>query len=58
MYFPQGHVEPDAVNVNVVPRRGMHLPPDQNPYSTGRAAENPETEEVSCHLGTPTIEYC
>ncbi|KIX09239.1 uncharacterized protein Z518_00318 [Rhinocladiella mackenziei CBS 650.93] len=58
MYFPQGHVGPDEVNVNVVPRRGMHLPPDQNPYSTGRAAENPETEEVLVHTDFNMLQVC
>lgn len=50
MYIPTHFVGPDEVNVNVVPRRGMHLPRDENPYSRGQAAANPETEEASRDL--------
>jgi torulene dioxygenase len=46
MYFPTTFVAPDEVNINVVPRRGMHLPPDENPYSRGSPADDPATEEV------------
>jgi torulene dioxygenase len=50
LFMPQGHLEPDAANFNVVPRRGMHLPKDSNPLSRGTAASNPEEEEVSAQL--------
>jgi torulene dioxygenase len=45
-FVPVGHLEPDAANVNVVPRRGMHLPKDDNPLSRGAPSENPAEEEV------------
>ncbi|CAK7198349.1 hypothetical protein SEUCBS139899_001010 [Sporothrix eucalyptigena] len=54
----QGHVGPDDVNVNVTPRRGMHLPSDKNPYSTGKAAANPETEEVLVHTDFNMLQVC
>ena len=50
MYIPTHFVGPDEVNINVTPRRGMYLPRDENPYSRGQAAANPETEEVSPNL--------
>lgn len=46
LWLPQGHLEPDAANINVVPRRGMHLPKDKNPLSRGTPSEKPEEEEA------------
>jgi len=43
-------MEPDAANINVVPRRGMHLPKDTNPLSRGTASEKPAEEEVCVPL--------
>ncbi|VUC25874.1 unnamed protein product [Clonostachys rosea] len=46
LFMARGSIAPDEVNVNVCPRRGMHLPPDRNPISRGEAATNPEKEEI------------
>lgn len=45
-YLPTGYIGPDEANMSVVPRRGMHLPADGNPFSRGTKAQDPETEEV------------
>lgn len=50
LWLPSGYLEPDAANVNVVPRRGMHLPKDENPLSRGTASEKPEEEEACVPL--------
>ncbi|KAH6661203.1 carotenoid oxygenase [Truncatella angustata] len=58
MFLPQGHMAPDEVNVNVVPRRGMHLPPDTNPKSRGSVSENPEAEEILVHTDFNALQVC
>ncbi|KAH7083515.1 carotenoid oxygenase [Paraphoma chrysanthemicola] len=52
MYLPNDHSAPDDININVQPRRGMHLPMDKNPNSRGTQAANPATEEVICDART------
>jgi hypothetical protein len=54
LFVPKGHLPPDGANLNVVPRRGMHLPEDTNPPSRGVASGNPEEEEVR-GTNSPTI---
>lgn len=49
---------PDEMNINVVPRRGMHLPKDVNPNSRGTASENPETEELLVHTDFNALQVC
>ncbi|KAF6836466.1 retinal pigment epithelial membrane family protein [Colletotrichum musicola] len=58
LYIPTGYVGPDEASVNVVPRRGMHLPPDDNPYTKGPAATNPEKEEVLVHTDVNLLQVC
>lgn len=58
MFLPQGHMAPDEANINVVPRRGMHLPKDTNPFSLGSASENPETEEILVHTDFNALQVC
>ncbi|KAH8881041.1 hypothetical protein GQ53DRAFT_889010 [Thozetella sp. PMI_491] len=58
LYLPQGHMGPDEVNVNVVPRRGMHLPPDSNPLSNGTASANPEVDEFLVHTDFNMLQVC
>ncbi|KAI1839906.1 hypothetical protein JX265_005748 [Neoarthrinium moseri] len=58
MFFPTEFVAPDEVNMNVVPRRSMHLPPDKNPYSRGVASEAPETEEILIHTDFNMLQVC
>ncbi|KAK9775669.1 putative Carotenoid oxygenase [Seiridium cardinale] len=58
IFMPQGHMAPDEMNINVVPRRGMHLPPDTNPKSMGSAAEDPETEELLVHTDFNALQVC
>ncbi|KAF3399574.1 Retinoid isomerohydrolase [Talaromyces pinophilus] len=58
LFVPSGHLEPDAANVNVVPRRGMHLPKDGNPLSRGAASENPAEEEILVHTDFNMLQVC
>jgi torulene dioxygenase len=58
LWVPNGHLEPDAANVNVVPRRGMHLPKDKNPLSRGTASEKPEEEEVMVFTDFNMLQVC
>ncbi|KAH6692236.1 carotenoid oxygenase [Plectosphaerella plurivora] len=58
MFFPTGFIGPDEMNLNVVPRRGMHLPPDDNPYSRGEVSEDPATEEVLVHTDFNMLQTC
>ncbi|KAF4503542.1 retinal pigment epithelial membrane family [Fusarium agapanthi] len=37
---------PDEFNVNILPRRGLHLPTNGNPYDKGTPSQNPEKEEI------------
>lgn len=55
LFVPAGHLEPDAANINVVPRRGMHLPGDNNPLSRGVQSEDPAEEEVGVELPDLTM---
>ncbi|EXA32384.1 hypothetical protein FOVG_16430 [Fusarium oxysporum f. sp. pisi HDV247] len=56
--MPQGHLMPDEVNVNVVPRRGMHIPDHQNPHDRGSPAKNPETEEIIVQTDFNVLQVC
>ncbi|KAL3475742.1 carotenoid oxygenase [Aspergillus californicus] len=58
LYLPTEYVGPDEANVSVVPRRGMHLPPDKNPYSRGTPSEDPQTEEVVVHTDFNLLQIC
>ncbi|KAH7304642.1 carotenoid oxygenase [Rhexocercosporidium sp. MPI-PUGE-AT-0058] len=58
LWVPNGYLEPDAANVNVVPRRGMHLPKDKNPLSRGSASEKPEEEEVMVFTDFNLLQVC
>ncbi|KAH9232789.1 hypothetical protein K456DRAFT_1726070 [Colletotrichum gloeosporioides 23] len=58
LYLPNGYMEPDEINVNVVPRRGMHLPPDDNPHSKGPEAKDPATEEVLVQTDFNLLQVC
>ncbi|KAI0177200.1 carotenoid oxygenase [Pestalotiopsis sp. NC0098] len=58
LFLPEGHMAPDEMNINVVPRRGMHLPKDVNPNSRGTASENPETEELLVHTDFNALQVC
>ncbi|KAL8375618.1 hypothetical protein RB595_006948 [Gaeumannomyces hyphopodioides] len=58
LFLPQGMIGPDEANLNVVPRRGMHLPPDNNPLSRGQPADSPETEEVLVHTDFNLLQVC
>ncbi|PVH68842.1 hypothetical protein DL98DRAFT_661982 [Cadophora sp. DSE1049] len=58
LWVPDGYLEPDAANLNVVPRRGMHLPKDKNPHSRGTASENPEEEEVMGFTDFNMLQVC
>ncbi|KAI9170552.1 retinal pigment epithelial membrane family protein [Paramyrothecium foliicola] len=55
LYVPTHYVGPDEVNLNVVPRRGMHLPVDTNPHSRGEAHPNPE---VLVHTDFNMLQIC
>ncbi|KAL6416054.1 retinal pigment epithelial membrane family protein [Ilyonectria robusta] len=57
-YLPTGYIGPDEANMSVVPRRGMHLPADDNPYSRGTKAQDPETEEVLVHTDFNLLQVC
>ena len=54
---PPAPPKPDEVIVNVVPRRGMHLPPSGNPHSQDVAA-NPEKDEVLNHTDWNLLQVC
>ncbi|KAF7517656.1 hypothetical protein G7054_g13739 [Neopestalotiopsis clavispora] len=58
LFLPKGHLAPDEMNVNVVPRRGMHLPKDANPHSRGTPSESPETEELLVHTDFNALQVC
>ncbi|KAG6989473.1 Carotenoid isomerooxygenase [Fusarium oxysporum f. sp. conglutinans] len=58
LYVPTGYAEPDSVNMNVQPRRGMHLPNDKNPYSRGTQSANPATEEILVHTDWNILQVC
>ncbi|KAG7404600.1 Carotenoid isomerooxygenase [Fusarium oxysporum f. sp. raphani] len=58
LYVPTGYAEPDSVNMNVQPRRGMHLPKDKNPYSRGTQSANPATEEILVHTDWNLLQIC
>lgn len=58
MFLPTGFLGPDEMNLNVVPRRGMHLPPDDNPLSRGGPADDPATEEVLVHTDFNMLQTC
>jgi len=49
---------PDERNLNVVPRRGIHIPPDDNPKSVGGQSANPETEEVMVLTDFNLLQVC
>lgn len=44
-FSPDGFLEPDEININVMVRRGFHLPENDNPHSKA-AAENPVADEL------------
>ncbi|KAF5963532.1 beta-carotene 15,15'-monooxygenase [Fusarium bulbicola] len=46
IWIPTGPVGPDEFNVNTLPRRGLHLPINGNPYDKGTPSQNPEKEEL------------
>ncbi|KAI1338569.1 carotenoid oxygenase [Xylariaceae sp. FL0016] len=46
LYLPDGDLEPDELNIQVVPRRGFHIPPGTNPKDRGTQAADPEKEEL------------
>lgn len=56
--MPTGQMAPDAMNVNVVPRRGIHLPPDDNPLSQGGQSSNPAEEEILVHTDFNMLQVC
>ncbi|KAF2846696.1 hypothetical protein T440DRAFT_540728 [Plenodomus tracheiphilus IPT5] len=58
LWVPDGYDEPDAMNCNVQPRRGMHLPKDKNPYSRGGQAADPATEEILVHTDWIAMQVC
>ncbi|TVY92747.1 Beta,beta-carotene 9',10'-oxygenase [Lachnellula willkommii] len=58
LFAPKGHLPPDGANINVVPRRGMHLPKDTNPLSRGVASGNPEEEEILVHTDFIMLQVC
>ncbi|KAN0119154.1 Carotenoid oxygenase [Hyaloscypha variabilis] len=58
LWLPSGYLEPDAANLNVVPRRGMHLPKDKNPLSRGTASQKPEEEEVMVFTDFNMLQVC
>jgi torulene dioxygenase len=46
VWIPTGHIGPDEFNVNILPRRGFHIPTNENPYHKGTPSQRPEQEEV------------
>lgn len=44
------YLPPDAVNINMVPRRAYAVPDDGNPLSCGKPADNLVADEVSSVL--------
>ncbi|KAJ3456149.1 hypothetical protein MRS44_016172 [Fusarium solani] len=58
LYLPQGHLLPDEVNINVVPRRGMHIPDRQNPHDRGTPAQTPEKQEILVHTDFNMLQVC
>ncbi|KAI1628316.1 carotenoid oxygenase [Exophiala viscosa] len=53
-----GHLAPDEMNLQVMPRRGMHLAKDDNPHSRGTASSNPEEEEIIVHTDYNFLQDC
>ncbi|OCL03981.1 hypothetical protein AOQ84DRAFT_400350 [Glonium stellatum] len=58
LFVPKGHLPPDKANINVVPRRGMYLPDDQNPLSRGKQSNNPTEEELLVHTDFNILQVC
>ncbi|KAH8671769.1 carotenoid oxygenase [Tricladium varicosporioides] len=58
LWLPKGDLPPDGANLNVVPRRGMHLPKDNNPHSRGSASKKPNEEEVLVHTDFNMLQVC
>ncbi|KAI4931419.1 hypothetical protein J4E85_004012 [Alternaria conjuncta] len=58
VFLPHDSIEPDALNVHVQPRRGMHLPEDKNPNSRGVKAEDPATQEILVHTDWNCMQIC
>ncbi|KAH9882973.1 hypothetical protein J1614_000339 [Plenodomus biglobosus] len=58
LYLPNDHSAPDDVNINVQPRRGMHLPKDKNPNSRGTQAADPAKEEILVHTDWNCMQVC
>ncbi|KAI1841213.1 hypothetical protein JX265_013172 [Neoarthrinium moseri] len=54
LYLEDGKYEPDEVNINVVPRRGIHLP---QPQGT-RGVDSPETEELLIGTDFNMLQVC
>ncbi|KAF5691955.1 retinal pigment epithelial membrane family [Fusarium denticulatum] len=46
VWIPTSYIGPDEFNVNVVPRRGFHIPTNENPCDKGTPSERPEKEEI------------
>ncbi|KAF5983801.1 retinal pigment epithelial membrane family [Fusarium coicis] len=46
VWIPTGHIGPDEFNVNILPRRGFHIPTNENPYDKGTPSQRPEKEEI------------
>lgn len=53
LYVPSGEIAADEANVNVTPRRGMHLPRDEKPRPEDFPVDKPEEEEVSLFYSRP-----
>lgn len=58
LFVPVGHLAPDEANLNVVPRRGMHLPKDNNPLSRGAVSDDPERDEILVHTDFNFMQVC
>ncbi|KAH8588843.1 carotenoid oxygenase [Bisporella sp. PMI_857] len=58
IWSPHGDVEPDEGNINVVPRRGIYLPKDNNPLSRGVPSDNPATDEILVGTDFNMLQVC
>lgn len=56
-FSPEGFLEPDEVNTNVMVRRGFSLPENENPHSQS-AAENAEADELVVQTEGPYFQVC
>ena len=56
LFQPSGPPKPDEAIVNVVPRRGMHLP-SSDPHSQD-ATEYPEKDEILNHTDQNVLQVC